>query len=120
MCPSLVARGRCAQHLRDVRGLHDAHRTRISARNIVCVTMRQIHASYIRESDTNVARTCRTRSAQQGMLPMDPSLYAQYIYLMSYVGLIIEIILDSNLCERLNEIKHKPTLNSNAVEYNPT
>jgi hypothetical protein len=28
---------------------------------------------HIRESDANVARTCRTRSAQQGMLLLDPS-----------------------------------------------
>jgi hypothetical protein len=26
---ALSSRGRCAQHLHDVRGLHDAHRTRI-------------------------------------------------------------------------------------------
>jgi hypothetical protein len=39
--------------------------------------MRQIDAEYarhIRESDAYVARTCRARSAKQGMLLLDPSM----------------------------------------------
>jgi hypothetical protein len=39
--------------------------------------MRQIHAGcarHIREFDANVALTCRARSAQQGMLLLDPSV----------------------------------------------
>jgi hypothetical protein len=47
-----------------------------------CVTLRHIHAGFtldarhIRESDANVACTCRARIAQQEML-LDPSVYSQ-------------------------------------------
>jgi hypothetical protein len=75
---SFVARGRCAQHLPDVRALHDAHRTRILRVTFAwhMRDSRHIHAGcarHIRESDANVARTCRTRSAQQEMLLLDLS-----------------------------------------------
>jgi hypothetical protein len=42
----------------------------------ICVTCAWFtpDARHIRESDANVARTCRARSAQQGMLLFDPSL----------------------------------------------
>jgi hypothetical protein len=39
--------------------------------------MHQIHAGcvrHIRKSDANVARACRARSAQQGILHLDPSV----------------------------------------------
>jgi hypothetical protein len=41
--------------------------------------VREFCARYIREYDANVARTCRARSAQQGMLLLDPALYEWYI-----------------------------------------
>jgi hypothetical protein len=69
------SRGRCAQHLHDVRGLHDTHRTQI---------LRVIFAWHFYAPDSrrirppirlNVARTCRARSEQQWMLRLDPSVY---------------------------------------------
>jgi hypothetical protein len=58
-------------------GYNDAHRTRI-LRVTFAGHMRQIDAGFtpdarhILESDANVTHTCRTRSAQQGMLLLDP------------------------------------------------
>jgi hypothetical protein len=55
--------------------------------------MRQIHAGcarHIRESAVNVARTCRTRSAQQGVLLLDPSVPAVwttvFLFVLSHVA----------------------------------
>jgi hypothetical protein len=64
---SLVPRsscGRCAQHLRRIRGFDD---TRIRRESGAYVTQ-MLRAKY-----ANVARTCRARSAQQGMLLLDSS-----------------------------------------------
>jgi hypothetical protein len=62
---------RCAQIWHDTRPvMHIAYAN--FARNI-CVTCSRF-TRHIRESDANVARTCRTRSAQQGMLLLDPTV----------------------------------------------
>jgi hypothetical protein len=72
---SFVARGRCAQHLRDTRATW-----RTSYANVVryiCVTYApgSRRVTPLRESDANVARTCRARSAQQGTLLLNPLYY---------------------------------------------
>jgi hypothetical protein len=63
----------------DVRGLPDAHRTR---------SLRVTFAWHVRDSSrmrvisanpTQMLRTCRTRSAQQGMFLLDPSLSTWWI-----------------------------------------
>jgi hypothetical protein len=60
--------GRCAQHLHTRA---DAHRTQIL--RVTCTRFTP-DARHIRESVANVPYTCRARSAQQGMLLLDPSV----------------------------------------------
>jgi hypothetical protein len=66
---------RCAQQLHDCAG----YMTHIVRKFCAC-HLRDIcarftpDARHIRESDENVARTCRARSAQQVMLLLDPSV----------------------------------------------
>jgi hypothetical protein len=76
---SLVAcssRGRCTQHLRRIRGCdaHPAWIWRICHANVT----RKIRVCDVRHvarvHHVNVARTCRARSAQQGMLLLGPSV----------------------------------------------
>jgi hypothetical protein len=69
-----VARGRCAQHLRRIRGC-DARIRRESAAYVT----QMLRAKFVYDvrhvagvHHANVARTFRARSAQQGMLLFDP------------------------------------------------
>jgi hypothetical protein len=70
----------CVQHLHDAYAGYMTHIVRKFCAYIRR-DVRQIHdgftpdARHIRESDANVAGTCHTRSAQQGMLPLDPSVH---------------------------------------------
>jgi hypothetical protein len=67
---SLVARTCRAKHLRELRGLHDAHHTRI---------LQITFAWHARVTSANPMQmlcgthTCRRRCSQQGMLLLDPS-----------------------------------------------
>jgi hypothetical protein len=56
-------------------------------------------ARHIHESDANVARTCRAKSAQQGMLLLDPSVLLAYIQLSFNQSVLHQILtLDSVVC----------------------
>jgi hypothetical protein len=65
--------------------------------------MRPIHAGcarHIRESDANVARTCRARSAQQRILFLDPSvsdINIEMVLRTSTQILLIVTEIDDNL-----------------------
>jgi hypothetical protein len=62
------------------------------------------HARHIRESDANVACTCCARSAQQGMLLLDPSVHGIYFPLHE-TSLLAQILIWS-LVEMWSEVTH--------------
>jgi hypothetical protein len=79
------SRGRCTQHSHDVRGLHDAHRTRI---------LRQIHTGFTPE-----AHHSREFDAQQVILLLD--LCSINILPIFLPRVIIRIVIHTDVSKKM-------------------
>jgi hypothetical protein len=110
------------------------HNTRASWRTSYANFARDIcarfttNAHHIRESDANVACTCRTRNAQQGMCLLDPSVISRITFMSLWIprkriSIFFELrtyVFANPFCEMHSPTEHPLTFWSQSHNQNST